>query len=102
MSTSWWNSTYYNEPIGQFEDSTKVLPGEEIESSSDEDDQIIVSEKKCNFVSFSVVTHSFFIDYSHNVSHVISVTPIFVHREFREINVKISCNKEKNLAELSP
>lgn len=31
--------------IGQFEDSTKVLPGEEIESSSDEDDQNIVSEK---------------------------------------------------------
>lgn len=36
------------------------------------------------------------------MSHVISVTPIFVHRQFREINVKISCNKEENLAELSP
>ena len=81
---------HYNEPIainGQFEDciKVKVLPGEEIESSSDEDDQNFVSEKKCDFVSFSVVTNSFFIDYRHNVSHVISVTPIFVHREFRGI-----------------
>lgn len=59
-------------------------------------------KKKSDFVSFSVVRHSFFIGYRHNVSHVISVTPVFVYREFRKTNIKISCNKEDNLAELSP
>ena len=38
---------HYREPVnGQFEDGTKdVLPGEEIESSSDENDQDIASEQ---------------------------------------------------------
>ena len=38
---------HYREPVnGQFEDGTKeVLPGEEIENSSDENDQDIASEQ---------------------------------------------------------
>ena len=55
--------THYRESVnGQFEDCTKeVPPGEEIESSSEEDDlDMTRNSTKCDFVNASVVINSLF------------------------------------------